>query len=111
MELVDSVFDIFPVYGNAFDQNIITDIEIIDDPEQEQLDRAMWALVKQQGQDPVELADGIMWSQYIAGEIPPALILAQIRQGILAEGPGVKITPSTTRTGTDFLVELVRAVP
>jgi hypothetical protein len=69
--LVDNVFDLYPVFGddplydgldNISDldrKNMIMDVEILDGDRIELLDRAMFALVKQRGMDPVEPQDGV----------------------------------------------------
>ena len=106
MELVDNVFDLYPIHGNPFDEHIITDIEILTDPADEQLDRAMFAIVKQRGLDPTELDSGVQWAENLLGEVPSALILVQIQQGVHDEGPGVRLTPVITAQGTDFTIEL-----
>ena len=106
MVLVDSVFDIYPIYGNELDPNIITDVEIYDDDRAELLDRSMFAIVKQRGLDPVELEDGIQWAEYVLGEVPAPLVLLQVQEAVLAEGPGVRFTPTITPHGTSFQVAL-----
>ncbi len=112
--LVDDVFDLYPVYGNPFDKNLITDIEVLDDPNAELLDRAMFAVVKQRGLDPTDPADGIQWAETISGEVPVPLLLSQITASVSQEGPGVRITPSVVmRSGkpiTSFIVELTSPV-
>ena len=112
--LVDDVFDIYPVYGNPFDRNLITDIEILDNPNTELLDRAMFAVVKQRGLDPTEPLDGIQWAETISGEVPVPLLLSQVVDAVSREGPGVRITPSIVmRSGkpvTNFIVELTSPV-
>ena len=106
MELIDDIFDLYPQYGNEFDQNIITDVDILDNTQAEQLDRAMFAIVKQRGADPLEEDDGIQWAENILGEVPSAMVLSQVQQAVYAEGPGIRIVPSITPQGTSFLLEL-----
>jgi len=106
MVLVDDVFDLFPVYGNPFDPTIITDIECITNPGEEVLDRAMFSIVKQRGLDPVDMEDGIQWSEYILGEVPAGVILMQVQDAVHAEGPAVRLTPQPTSKGTSFAIEL-----
>jgi hypothetical protein len=133
MVLVDNIFDLFPVYANDSRvkdnqalqdylatlsgqdrENLIVDIEILDDPRDELLDRAMFALVKQRGMDPLEPSDGIRWSEYLLGDVPAPVILQEISVSVGKEGPGVRATPRTVRHGessyTVFTVMLTNAV-
>ncbi len=104
--LKDGIFELYPVFGNALDENIITDIEILNNDEEELLDRALFALVKQRGLDPLAPDEGIPWSEAIIGEIPSPIIITLIQQAVQSEGPGVRVTPSTTKAGTSFKIEL-----
>jgi hypothetical protein len=96
--LADNVFDLYPVFA-ADDDNLITDIEILDDPEKERLDRAMFALAKQRGQDPVEPDDGVQWAEALLGEVPPSTIIQQAHRAVSREGPGVRVVPGILRNG------------
>jgi hypothetical protein len=114
--LVNNIFDLYPIYaddgrimGNpetagyfasmsdAERANLIVDIEIIDDPRAELLDRAMFALVKQRGMDPLDADDGIQWAEYLLGEVPAPVILLQASNAVAEEGPGVKMTSETVQ--------------
>ena len=92
--LVDNVFDVYPLYDTD-DPNLITDVEIIDDPRLELLDRSMWAMVKQRGGDPLDINDGIQWVEYLIGEIPATACLLQVNAAVQNEGPGVKASYET----------------
>jgi hypothetical protein len=133
MALVDNIFDLFPVYANDSRvqdnqalqdylatvseqdrENLIVDVEILDDPRDELLDRAMFALVKQRGMDPLEPSDGIQWSEYLLGEAPAPVILQEIAMSVGKEGPGVRAVPKTVQHGessyTVFTIMLTNAV-
>lgn len=106
--LIDDVFDIFPIYSDGFDSNLIVDAEILDNADAEQLDRAMFAAVKQRYNDPVEPLDGIQWGEYVLGELPAALILVQLQSAIYAEGASVKFAISPENRGTNFTIGLIK---
>lgn len=109
--LVDNIFDLYPVYGNAINKNLITDVEILDDAREELLDRAMFAVVKQKGADPVDIDDGNRWAQAMIGEISSVSVLDDVFKSVAVEGPGVRVATETVsnggKPGTAFAVELV----
>jgi hypothetical protein len=123
--LLDNVFDVFPVFASdaRFDgydfggqdrTYLIADVEILNDDRAELLDRAMWAVVKQRGADPVEPDDGIQWAEALLEEVPAPMIVQQVHRAVAREGPGVRVTPSTTKHGStetlNFIIELTNAV-
>jgi len=111
--LVDNIFDLYPVYDDN-NPNLIKDVEMLDDERAELLDRAMFAIVKQRGQDPLDLTSGIQWSEYLLGEIASRVIFVQVSDAVSAEGPGVRVTTETlTKNGKQyaaFKVDLTNAV-
>ena len=130
--LVDNVFDLYPVFANDpryegedvyIDQNIIPpeerknvvmDVEILDDDKAELLDRAMFALVKQRGADPIEPSDGVQWAQAVLGEVVAPVIIGQVYAAVSQECPGVRVVSETVkRDGKEslvFRVELTNAI-
>lgn len=114
--LMDNSCDIFPIFGNdtRYDnqdifisqnritgtdrENMIMDVEILDDDRAELLDRAMFAVMKQRGIDPVEPDDGIQWAEAVIGEVPPPTIMQQAQRAVSEEGPGVQATSYTVRS-------------
>lgn len=110
--LVDNVFDLYPVYGNSIDRNMITDVEMLDGDEEELLDRAMFAVVKQKGADPVDVEDGNRWAQAIIGEVSGVTVMDDVYKSVAVEGPGVRVATETIsnngKPGTAFAVQLVR---
>jgi hypothetical protein len=115
--LVDSVCDLYPIFGDdpRYDgmdiyvdqlkvteeerKNIIMDAETIDDSRAELLDRAMFAVSKQRGQNPVEPLDGIQWAEVVMGEVIAPIIIQQVYTAVAEEGPGVTVTTNTARRG------------
>jgi len=108
--LVNNVCDLYPVFDKD-DPNLITDVEILDDPDEELLDRAMFAVVKQRGNDPVEPDDGIQWAEAVLGEVLPPIILQQVNSSVSKEGRGVRATFDTVKNNSKeylaFKVELI----
>jgi hypothetical protein len=95
-------------------KNIIMDIETIDGDRAELLDRAMWAIVKQRGMDPVEPGDGVQWAEAVIGEVIAPVIIQQVHASVSEEGPGVRAVPGTIVSGGKenlvFKVELTNAL-
>jgi hypothetical protein len=127
--LVSNVFDLYPIFGNDKrfvyqDQltgqdredleNLIVDVEILDGDRVELLDRAMFALVKQRGADPVEPQDGIQWAEAVMGEVDAPAIVQQVHAAVSEEGPGVRVVPGTVvNNGKEklvFKIELTNAL-
>jgi hypothetical protein len=111
--LLDSVFDLFPIF-DPDDKNLIRDIEIINDERLELLDRSKFAVVKQRGLDPIEPDDGVQWEEYFLGEVDAPVILQQVATSVAREGPGVRATAETVWDGEKsyavFHVRLTNAV-
>ena len=130
--LVDNICDLYPIFADdpkyadmkiqmGHDtitkqdrKNIIMDVEILDDERTELLDRAMFALMKQRGADPVEPDDGLQWVEAVLDEIPLPVILQQAHSSVSEEGPGVRAVAGVTKNGSKehlvFKIELTNAV-
>jgi len=101
--LMSDIFDFYPIFS-ASDPNTIMDIEILDDPRTELLDRAMFAVIKQRGGDPLSLQDGSQWEESLLGEISVTTLLAQVHAAVLQEGPGVQSSFNTSLVnGKEYL--------
>jgi hypothetical protein len=130
--LVDNIFDLYPIYANdpryegqdiytgqgrvseQDRENLIMDVEILDGDRAELLDRAMFALVKQRGMDPVEPQDGVQWAEAVIGEVIAPIIIQQVHASVSEEGPGVRAVPGTVvnngKENLIFKIELTNAV-
>ena len=101
--LMSGVFDLYPLRDDV-DPNCITGIEILDEARSELLDRAMWAVVKQKGNDPLNTADGNDYEGVLLGESSVVVLISQIQASVLVEGPGVQASYSTTvANGKEYL--------
>jgi hypothetical protein len=130
--LVDNIFDLYPICADdpRYDgqdiyagqdrvseqdrKNVVMDVETIDGDRVELLDRAMWAMVKQRGGDPVEPQDGVQWAEAVIGEVIAPVIIQQVNTAVSEEGPGVRVTPGAAinngRENLVFKVELTNAM-
>ena len=96
--LVSNISDIYPVFSKD-DENLITDIEMLDDDREELLDQGMWAVLKQRGLDPLSPLDGNQYEECILGDITPVELTMQIMMSVLKVGPGVKVSFSSYVSG------------
>jgi hypothetical protein len=106
--LLDNTFDIYPAYSPD-DPNLITGAAVLDDDRAELIERAMLAVVKQRGGDPLAANEGIQWAEYALEEAPLPAILLQVSEAVQAEGPGVKVTTETLNGYTSFVVSLTNS--
>ena len=96
--LTSNVCDFYPVFDTK-DQNLIMDIEMLSNDRDELLDRALFAVMKQRGSDPIEPNDGIQWAEAITGDVSAISIIQQVSRAVMEEGPGVKVTTETIKNG------------
>ena len=72
--LVTDVFDLYPI----LEGNVILDAEIIEDDE-ELIQNAMIATIRQRGVDPIEPYRGVRWAQVLLGELMSDALLVDIQ--------------------------------
>lgn len=114
MVLTDNVFDLYPVYGNPINTQMITDVEMLDNPREELIDRAMFALIKQRGADPVSPSDGNRWAEALIGEVSGVTVIDDIYKSVSVEGAGVRVSTDSIakngKAGTAFKIEIVEGI-
>lgn len=109
MVVMNDISDLYPIFD---EEGRITDIEMLDNPRDELLDRSMWAAMKQRGGDPLNLLDGNQIEECILGEISPVVLIGQITSSIAAEGPGVQSSFGTSFVnGKEFLTIAILLTP
>ena len=74
--LVNDVFDIYPQYSET-DENEIIGADLVDD-EEETMQSALIAVLRQRGVDPIEPFRGVRWSQSLLGELPGEALITDI---------------------------------
>ena len=108
--LVDNTCDFYPIFADDLRyiaveglpvknrENLIVDVEILNDTREELLDRALFAMMKQRGNDPIEPEDGVQWAEAIMGDVSPITIVQQVISAVAEEGPGVQAKTETFKT-------------
>ena len=74
--LVTDVFDIYPKFDSE-DPNILIDCELVEEDE-EIMQGALLATIRQRGVDPIEPFRGVRWAQVLVGEIPGEALITDI---------------------------------
>jgi hypothetical protein len=109
--VMSNVSDLYPIFADG-NELVIADIEMLDDPRKELLDRSMWAILKQRGADPLDIGDGNQIEECIMGEISAVALIGQIAASVVAEGPGVQSSFGTTRSGgKEYLTIAITLTP
>jgi len=94
--VVNGVNDFFLIEElDEDDQLWIKDIEIIDDFIEEEKDRAVFAVLRQRGQDPISPNEGVQWAETLLSEIPIPLLMQQITDAALDESMYITVTFET----------------
>ena len=78
-------------------QKWITDVECIIDPLEEEKDRAVFAVIRQRGQDPIAPGEGVQWAEAMLGEIPVPLLMQQIIDAAGKESQFVNVSFETIK--------------
>jgi hypothetical protein len=76
-------------------QKWITDIEGIDDFLEEEKDRVIFSVLRQRGQDPISIGEGIQWVESMMAEIPVPLLMQQIMDAATRESQYVNVSFET----------------
>ena len=109
--VMSNISDLYPIFADG-NELVIADIEMLDDPREELLDRSMWAILKQRGADPLDIGDGNQIEECIMGEISAVALIGQIAASVVAEGPGVQSSFGTTRSGgKEYLTIAITLTP
>lgn len=98
--IVDGIFDFFLIeHTDEFGQKWIDDIEGIDDFFEEEKDRTVFAVLRQKGLDPMNIYEGVQWSETMMSEIPVPLLLQQIVDAAARESDYVNVSFETIIVG------------
>jgi hypothetical protein len=80
---VPNVIDIIPVIDDSSGSEIITGaVELLDDDKELLEQQCALATIFQKGLDPLDLADGIRWSEAILGEISAVQLMDDITNAV-----------------------------
>lgn len=94
--IVDGIFDYYLIeHTDELGQKWIDDIEVIDDFFEEEKDRTIFAVLRQRGQDPINIYEGVQWAETLMSEIPIPLLMQQIVDSAANESDYVNVSFET----------------
>jgi len=88
---VPDVFDLFLVEEG----NVIKNVLIVEDS-LEIRQRALFASIRQKGSDPINPELGVRWAECLLGEVPPEVILVDIKNAVRATSTSATVQFNTT---------------
>ena len=107
--LTPDIIDIVPVEQEG---NIVS-AELLDDDSHDLLEQeCALATIFQRGLDPLDLTDGVQWSEVLLGEVNVLQLMEQLTQAVSRVSLHVKVDFSTVRTesGQNVLTYSLREV-
>lgn len=107
--LTPDIIDIVPVEQ----EGSIVNAELLDDNSHDLLEQeCALATIFQRGLDPLDLTDGVQWSEVLLGEVNVLQLMEQLTQAVSRVSLHVKVDFSTVRTesGQNVLTYSLREV-
>ena len=106
-----NIIDIYPVVTEKNDTEILSNAEILTD-EKDILEQAVaLATIWQKGQDPLDLEQGVRWSEALLSEINVLQLMEDITNAISAVTPSVTVVFDTVEdeNGNSYLKYTLKA--
>lgn len=108
-----SIIDMIPIETVTKDGTTIVNFEVLEDGSKELLEQqCALATIFQRGLDPLELEDGIQWSETLLGEVTPIQLIDQIQSAVASVTTSVIVEFDTVKdiNGNELLVYKLRSV-
>lgn len=108
-----NIIDIYPVITkDEYDNEIITGAELLTEEKDITEQACALATIWQKGLDPLDLADGIRWSEAILEEINVVQLMEDITNAVAKVTPAVQVNFATVKDadGNSFLKYTLQAV-
>lgn len=108
-----SIIDIIPIETETDEGTTIVNFEVLEDGSKELLEQqCALATIFQRGLDPLDLEDGIQWSETLLGEVTPIQLIDQIQSAVAAVTTSVIVEFDTVKdiNGNELLVYKLRSV-
>lgn len=106
-----NIIDIYPVITEENDTEILSNAEILTD-EKDILEQAVaLATIWQKGQDPLDLEQGVRWSEALLSEINVLQLMEDITKAVSAITPSVTVVFDTVEdeNGNSYLKYTLKA--
>lgn len=108
-----SIIDMIPIETVTKDGTTIVNFEVLEDGSKELLEQqCALATIFQRGLDPLELEDGIQWSETLLGEVTPIQLIDQIQSAVASVTMSVIVEFDTVKdiNGNELLVYKLRSI-
>lgn len=108
-----SIIDMIPVEKVTDEGTTIVNFEVLEDGSKELLEQqCALATIFQRGLDPLDLEDGIQWSETLLGEVTPIQLIDQIQSAVASVTTSVIVEFDTVKdiNGNELLVYKLRSV-
>lgn len=108
-----SIIDMIPIETVTREGTTIVNFEVLEDGSKELLEQqCALATIFQRGLDPLDLEDGIQWSETLLGEVTPIQLIDQIQSAVASVTTSVIVEFDTVKdiNGNELLVYKLRSV-
>lgn len=108
-----SIIDMIPIETVTREGTTIVNFEVLEDGSKELLEQqCALATIFQRGLDPLDLEDGIQWSETLLGEVTPIQLIDQIQSAVAAVTTSVIVEFDTVKdiNGNELLVYKLRSI-
>lgn len=108
-----SIIDMIPTEAVTDEGTTIVNFEVLEDGSRELLEQqCALATIFQRGLDPLDLEDGIQWSETLLGEVTPIQLIDQIQSAVASVTTSVIVEFDTVKdiNGNELLVYKLRSV-
>lgn len=108
-----SIIDMIPVEKVTEEGTTIVNFEVLEDGSKELLEQqCALATIFQRGLDPLDLEDGIQWSETLLGEVTPIQLIDQIQSAVASVTTSVIVEFDTVKdiNGNELLIYKLRSV-
>lgn len=108
-----SIIDMIPIETVTREGTTIVNFEVLEDGSKELLEQqCALATIFQRGLDPLDLEDGIQWSETLLGEVTPIQLIDQIQSAVASVTTSVIVEFDTVKdiNGNELLVYKLRSI-
>lgn len=108
-----SIIDMIPIETVSREGTTIVNFEVLEDGSKELLEQqCALATIFQRGLDPLDLEDGIQWSETLLGEVTPIQLIDQIQSAVASVTTSVIVEFDTVKdiNGNELLVYKLRSI-